>query len=89
MDGIKVNNSAQNLNWVSCSENQLHKFQTGLGNSFTKKIVQYDLEMNKIKEFTSIAGAAKELNIGKTNINGVLKNRRNTAGGFIWKYLEE
>jgi hypothetical protein len=88
IDGNKLNNSVQNLNWVSCSENQLHKFQTGLGNSFTKKIVQYDLEMNKIKEFTSIAGAAKELNIGKTNINGVLKNRRNTAGGFIWKYLD-
>jgi hypothetical protein len=89
IDGIKVNNSAQNLEWNSNKENQIHKFQIGLGNNFTKKIVQYNLEMHKIKEFKSIAGAAKELNIGKTNINGVLKNRRNTAGGFIWKYLEE
>jgi len=45
--------------------------------------------MNKIKEFKSIAGAAKELNIGKTNINGVLKNRRKTAGGFVFKYTED
>jgi hypothetical protein len=44
--------------------------------------------MNKIKEFGSIIGASKELNIGKTNIRGVLVNRRKTAGGFIFKYLE-
>ena len=89
IDGIKLNNSVQNLEWVSNKENQIHKFQIGLGNNFTKKIVQYDLEMNKIKEFKSIAGAAKELNIGKTNINGVLKNRRKTAGGFVFKYIED
>jgi len=89
IDGNKLNNSVQNLEWVTNKENQIHKFQIGLGNNFTKKIVQYDLEMNKIKEFESIAGAAKELNIGKTNINGVLKNRRNTAGGFVFKYIDD
>jgi hypothetical protein len=55
---------------------------------YTRKIVQYDLEMNKIKEFESITGAAKELDIGKTNISGALKNRQKTAGGFVFKYLD-
>jgi hypothetical protein len=64
IDGIKLNNSVQNLEWVSNKEKQIHKFQIGLGNNFTKKCT-YDLEMNKIKEFKSIAGAAKELNIGE------------------------
>jgi len=89
IDGVKLNNSVQNLEWVSNKENQIHKFQIGLGNNYKRKIVQYDLEMNKIKEFESIVGAAKELNIGKSNIIGVLRDKRKTAGGFIWKYLED
>ena len=88
IDGNKLNNSVENLEWVTNGENQIHKFKIGLGNSYTRKIVQYDLEMNKIKEFKSIIGAAKELDIGKTNIMGVLVNRRKTAGGFVFKYLE-
>jgi hypothetical protein len=89
IDGNKLNNSVSNLEWNTCSENNLHKFQTGLGNNFTRQIVQYDLQMNKIKDFSSITEASKELNIGKSNIRGVLTNYRKTAGGFIFKYLEE
>ena len=78
----------ENLEWVTNTENQIHKFKIGLGNNFTRKIIQYDLEMNKIKDFISIVEASKELNIGKSNISGVLINSRNTAGGFIFKYLD-
>ena len=88
IDGNKLNNSVANLEWVTNRENQIHKFKIGLGNNHTRKIVQYDLEMNKIKEFESIIAASKELDIGKTNIRGVLINRRKTAGGFIFKYLD-
>jgi hypothetical protein len=89
IDGNKNNNRVDNLEWVTNSENQLHKFQIGLGNNFTRKIKQYDLECNFIKEFDSIALASKELNIGKTNIWGVLNKIRKTAGGFIWKYSQD
>ena len=88
IDGIKTNNAVSNLEWVTNQENQIHKFKTGLGNNFTRKIGQYDLEHNLIKEFSSIVGAAKELNIGKSNIRGILSNYRKTAGGFIFKYLD-
>ena len=84
IDGNKLNNVVTNLEWNTCSENNLHKFQIGLGNNFTRKITQYDLQMNKIKDFNSIIEAAKELNIGKSNIRGVLTNNRKTAGGFIF-----
>jgi hypothetical protein len=89
IDGNKINNRVDNLEWVTNSENQLHKFQFGLGNNFTRKIKQYDLEWNFIKEFDSIVIASKELSIGKTNIWGVLNKIRKTAGGFIWKYTED
>lgn len=53
-----------------------------------RKVVQYDLNMNVIKVFDSIADASKKLNIHKNNIWGIITNYRKTAGGFIFKYLE-
>jgi hypothetical protein len=89
IDGNKLNNSLKNLEFVTNQENQIHKFKIGLGNNFTRKITQYDLNMNKIKVFNSIVEAAKELNIGKSSINGVITNYRKSAGGFIFKYIED
>lgn len=39
--------------------------------------------------FDSAGTASKILNIGKTNIRGVIYKKRKTAGGFIFKYAEE
>jgi hypothetical protein len=88
-DGNKINNAIDNLEWCSNSENQKHKFEIGLGNNFTRKIKQYDLDGNLIKEYNSIALAAKHMNVSKGNIQGVLLNKRKTAAGFIWKYVED
>ena len=88
IDGNKTNNSLANIEWNTPRENSLHSHKTGLTKCFTRKITQYDLEMNKIKEFNSIVDASKILNIGKTNIKAVLYNNQKTAGGFIFKYLE-
>lgn len=89
IDGNKVNNSVSNLEWVTCSENNLHNHKIGLNTGHKRKIGQYDLEMNEIKKFNAIKDASKELNIGYSNIKAVLYKKQNTAGGFIWKYLEE
>lgn len=87
-DGNKINNCVNNLEFVTNKENQIHKFQNGLGNNFTRKIKQYDLNGNFIKEYVSIALAAKDMQLSKSSIRGVLINYRKTAGGFIWKYLD-
>ena len=87
-DGNKLNNQVNNLEWTTNQENQIHKFKSGLGKNFTRAIIQFDLELNEIQHFHSISEAANVLNIGKSNIRGVLKNNRKTAGGFIFKYLD-
>lgn len=88
IDGNKKNNSLSNLEWVTSSENNLHNHKIGLIKCFKRKIVQFDLEMNEIKKFDSIKEAAIYLNISQSNIKSVLYKKQNTAGGFIWKYLD-
>lgn len=49
-------------------------------------ILQFDLNDNFIKEWSSQTEASENLKLRKTAINNVLNNRSKTAGGFIWKY---
>ena len=86
IDGNKLNNSAANLEWTTIKGNNIHNHKSGFIKYYNRKIAQYDLEMNKIKEFSSIVEAEKELGI-KT-IKAVLYNNQKTAGGFIFKYLD-
>lgn len=88
IDGNKLNNTLINLEWSTFHENIVHAHKTGLLKCFTRPIVQYDLEMNKINEFKSIVEASKKLNINIGGIKAVLYKKQNTTKGFIFKYLE-
>jgi hypothetical protein len=64
----KLNNSVENLEFAIYKEQQIHKFQIGLGNNFTRKIKQYKLDGILIKEYNSITKAAKEIGLHKSTI---------------------
>lgn len=86
IDGNKINNAVNNLEWCTSKENCLHNYKINIIKKYTRKIAQYDLEMNLLNTFNSIVEAQKYLGI-KT-IKAVLHKKQNTAGGFIFKYLE-
>jgi hypothetical protein len=86
IDGNKINNCISNLEWVTIQENNQHNHNIGLIKTFKRKIGQYNLEGDLIKEYNSIVNAEKELGI--QTIKNVLCNKQKTAGGFIWKYLD-
>jgi hypothetical protein len=88
IDGNKLNNSIENLEWVTNEENQVHKFKIGLGNNYTRKIIQYDLEMNEIKKFDSIKHASKELDINQSNIRNNLIKKTKSSSNFIFIYQD-
>jgi hypothetical protein len=89
IDGDKLNNRIDNLEWVTNQENQVHKINTGLYKG-TKKIIQYDFDMNEIGTFNSIVEAAKELNISVNTISCNCRNvTKRTNFGYIFRYKEE
>lgn len=53
-----------------------------------KPIIQMDLNENFIKEWASAGKAGKELNIDSSCIIKVCKNKRQSAGGYKWKYKD-
>lgn len=87
IDGNKSNNNLTNLEWSTCLENNLHKINLGISNT-TKKVIQYDCNMNKINEFISIAQASKKLKINVGTISncchGKIKCTRKDK--FIFKF---
>ena len=56
-----------------------------------RKVNQYDLQGNFIKQWNSITDFLKEndLNLKNSNITTCCKGKRKNAYGFIWKYADE
>lgn len=87
IDGNKLNNNLENLEWVTNTENQIHKVKIGLYKG-EKGVIQYDSFMNKINEFKSIITASKILNIHKNIIIRCCKGKtKNPKCGYQFRYL--
>lgn len=99
-DGNKLNNSIDNLEWCDYSHNNKEAYKQGLkeknlkwiiecNKRKRKKVNQYDLNNNLIKQYKSIHEAENETKVHHINIIKVCKGERITAGGYKWKYAEE
>lgn len=81
------NNKAENLEWCNSKYNNTYGDRLKrLSRNLSKPIIQYDFNLNYIKEWISAKEASTTLNINRTNIVSCLKGRRNFAGNYVWKY---
>jgi group I intron endonuclease len=67
----------------------IEKHREVMTKSKGRKITQYTKDNEFIKEYNSISEAGRLSEATKTNIQRVLSGHSKTAGGYIWKYVDE
>lgn len=90
VDGDKTNNKANNLEWVTASQNMKHALETGLikPHPWSVKVSQYSLDGKLIKTWNRMADVARFLNCHHSQISDCCRGKQNTCKGYIWKYAE-
>lgn len=86
IDCNKSNNNLSNLEYVTPKENTIRAWKNNLVSRKENKIDQYDMDNKFIKTWFNCGDIEKELNINHSNIIKCCKNKRLSAGGYIWKY---
>lgn len=94
-DGNKQNNNANNLEWVTSSENQLHAYKSGLDkpsikrrNDYRSKPVIQILNGKIINEFPSAMEAQRQTGFKQGTISNCCRGNQKIAYGFVWKYKD-
>jgi hypothetical protein len=85
-DGNRQNNSVDNLEWTTQKLNVKHSVQNGLIKPYQCPVIQYSLDNQFIKEYSSMTLAAESVECNRRAIYAVCIGENKTAKGFIWKY---
>ena len=85
-DGNGRNNRADNLEWMSYSDQSKHACATGLTKKDGRAVCQADKEGNLIAEFSSMTEAEKETGISVSTISSTCRGEYRQSGGYVWYY---
>ena len=100
IDGNILNNLLDNLEWCTYGHNEKEAYRLGLKkpawqnkkdkyHPCSKKVNQYKLNGDFIKQWNCISTVNKELGILVTSICNCCNGRSKKAGNYIWRYADE
>lgn len=95
IDGNRLNNSINNLEWATMLEQQIHRvYYLGHKNIIGEKCRNARIQQQKRKVkrsdgiiFDSIKEAANGNESLRKNINKCVRGHQKTAGGYSWQYV--
>ncbi len=93
-NGIKDDNRASNLEWVTFAENVQHSFDVlgrkGYNGGTNKPINKIDKITGEIiKRYNSMKEASLDIGVTPPSIAQSIKRENGTCGGFIWEFCNE
>lgn len=97
IDGNKLNNKVENLEWCTNEYNMKEACRLGLRDHIYKKgkehcrsvkVNQYDLQGNFIKTWYCVKDIERELGFDNRNICACCRGKKPTAYKYKWKYAE-
>lgn len=98
INGNRKDNSLKNLEWVTRSENHIHRYKflkrdaTNKGkfgslNWLSKKVGMFSLDGIFIREYAGAMEAARDLNVSDSSIRGVIYGKQKSCKNHKFKYI--
>ena len=89
IDGNKLNNNVNNLEWTTTQENIIKRYEIGIDGNNYKAVNQYDLDGNYLETYKSLHEAEDKTGISRQHIGACANGKRKSAGNCIWKFAIE